>query len=133
VKELLDRRGFATRLELVHVDVGVAIRVHIGVAVLVGAGQHRAGQVAEVGRVVAGVEERVLREADVDERRLHTRQHVRHDPFVDTPHDRAVVMPLEIQLGEEITLLNSDSGFGETRIDGDPFAHGSTSPTRRPA
>jgi hypothetical protein len=39
-------------------------------------------------------------------------------------------MPLEIQLGEEITLLDSDPGFGETRIDDDPFAHGSTSPTR---
>src|SRR5262249_57350975 len=70
------------------------------------------------------------READVDEGRLHTRQDVRHDAFVDAPHDRAVAMPLEIELGEETTLLDSDPGFDEARIDDDPFAHGSTSPTR---
>src|SRR5207244_10842605 len=66
-------------------------------------------QVGQIGRVVAGVEEGVLLQADVDERRLHARQDVRHDTLVDAPHDRAVPMPLEVQLGEEITLLDSDS------------------------
>jgi hypothetical protein len=122
VHELFDRRGLAARLELFDVEVDVGV--------FIAGGEHLAGDVAEVGRVVAGVEKGVLRETDVDERGLHARQDVRHDTFVDAPHDRAVSMPLEIQLGEEITLLDSDPGFGETRIDDDPFAHGSTSPTR---
>jgi hypothetical protein len=122
VHELFDRRGLAARLELLDVEVDVGV--------FIAGGEHLAGDVAEVGRVVAGVEKGVLRETDVDERGLHARQDVRHDTFVDAPHDRAVSMPLEIQLGEEITLLDSDPGFGETRIDDDPFAHGSTSPTR---
>ncbi len=88
---------------------------------------------AEVGRVVARVEEGVLGEPDVDERRLHARQDVRHDALVDAAHDRAVAMPLEIELGEEVTFLDCDPRFGEARIDDDPFAHGSTSPTRPPA
>src|SRR5215831_68140 len=132
VEQILDRRRLAPRLELLDVEVDV------GVAVLAGAREHGARDVAEaaraeVARVVAGVEKGVLREADVDERSLHTGQDVRHDTFVDAPHDRAMAMPLEIELGEEITLLDSDPGFDEARIDDDPFAHGSTSPTRPPA
>ncbi len=131
VEEIFDRRRLAAGHHFVHVDVGIGIGVHIvAVAFFAGDGQHHAGQVGQIGRVVAGVEEGVLLQADVDERRLHTRQDVRHDTLVDAPHDRAVPMPLEVQLGEEITLLDSDSGFGETRIDDDSFAHGSTSPTR---
>src|SRR5262249_9621189 len=111
--------------------------VDVGVTVLAGAREHGARDVAEVARaevarVVAGVQEGVLREADVDERGLHAGQDVRHDTFVDAPHDRAMAMPLEIELGEEITLLDSDPGFAEARIDDDTFAHGSTSPTRPP-
>ncbi len=41
-------------------------------------------------------------------------------------------MPLEVELGEEVTLLDRDAGFEQTGVDDDPFAHGSTSPTRRP-
>ena len=130
VDEVFDRRHLAAGHHLAH-DVGIGIGVGlVALAFVVGDGQHHAGQVGQIGRVVAGVEEGVLLQADVDERRLHARQDVRHDTLVDAPHDRAVPMPLEVQLGEEITLLDSDSGFGETRIDDDPFAHGSTSPTR---
>jgi len=42
-------------------------------------------------------------------------------------------MALEIEVGEEITLLNPDASFGEARVDDDSFAHGSTSLTRRTA
>src|SRR5207302_11452574 len=104
-----------------------------GVALLVAAGEHGARVVAEVGGVVAGVEKRVFVEPDVDERRLHTGQHVRHDSLVDAPDDRALPMALEIEVGEEITLLNPDASFGEARVDDDSFAHGSTSLTRRTA
>ena len=67
--------------------------------------------VGEVGGVVPGVEEGVLAEPDVDEGRLHAGQDVGHHALVHAAHDRPVTVPLEIQLGEEVTLLDRDAGF----------------------
>ena len=36
-------------------------------------------------------------------------------------------MPLDVQLGEEVTILHGDAGFGQTGVDDDPLSHGSTS------
>ncbi len=92
--------------------------------------QGRHDRLPRVGGVVAAVEEGVLAQADVDEGRLHPGQHVGDHALVDAAHDRPPVVPLDEQLGEEITLLDRDPGFGEFRVDDDPFAHGSTSLTR---
>jgi hypothetical protein len=35
-------------------------------------------------------------------------------------------MPLEVQIGEEVTFLNGDARLDQTRVDDDPLAHGST-------
>src|SRR4030095_11539564 len=67
--------------------------------------------------------------ADVHERRLHARQDVRHRALVHAAHDGPVAMALEIELGEEITLLDGDPGFEQTDVDDDAFAHGSIPPT----
>src|SRR5439155_10767413 len=130
-EQVLDRDvRLAVALRLLDVH-GIGVR-EAGAAVLVGARQHGARVVAEVGRVVAGVEEGVLVEPDIDERRLHARQHVRHDALVHATHDRTVTVPLDVELGEEITLLDPDARLGDSSVDDDPFAHGSTSPTPAP-
>src|SRR2546425_8208684 len=66
VEQLLDRRGIAARLEL--------LDVHVGLALLVAPREHHAGEVAEVRRVIAGVQEGVLLQPDVDERGLRSEE-----------------------------------------------------------
>ena len=55
------------------------------------------------------VEEAVLLEADLDERRLHPRQHVVDDAEVDVPCDRATLRALEVDLGDAIVLEDRDA------------------------
>jgi hypothetical protein len=38
-------------------------------------------------------------------------------------------VPLEVQLGEEVTFLDRDPRLERAGVDDDSFAHGSTSPT----
>jgi hypothetical protein len=109
----------------------LAALVHVDVGVVLGGGQHGAGVVAEVRGVVARVEEGVLRQPDVHERRLHAGQDVRDRALVHRADDRAVTMPLEVEIGEEVTFLDGDAGLEHTRVHDDAFAHGSTSSTRR--
>ena len=70
---------------------------------------------AAIGGVVARVEEGVLGETDVHEGGLHAGQDVGHRALVHAAHDRAVAVPLEVQLGEEVTFLDGDAGFERTR------------------
>ena len=118
-QDVLDgRRGLAAGRDLVHVEVA---------AVLVRAGEHEPLVVADVGRVVAGIEEGVLAEPDVDERGLHARQDVRHHAPADVADDRSVPAALDVEAGEEVSLLESDARFEDADIDDDPLGHGSTS------
>ena len=55
------------------------------------------------------VEESVLLEPDLDERRLHPGQHVVDDAEVDVPGDRAPLGPLEVDLGDAIVLDHGDA------------------------
>jgi hypothetical protein len=104
-EHVLDRAGrLAARLL-------VAIGLGVGIGLLVGVGQRSASRVAEIRGVVAGVEERVLGQADVDEGGLHPGQDVRHRALVDAAHDGSVTVTLEVELGEEVTFLDRDSGF----------------------
>src|SRR6185503_1243345 len=86
----------------------------------------------EVGGVVPRVEEGVLAEPNVHERRLHAGQDVGYRALVHAAHDRSVAVPLEIELGEEVTLLDGDAGFEQADVDDDALAHGSVPPTPGP-
>ena len=55
------------------------------------------------------VEEPVLLEPDLDERRLHPRQHVVDDAEVDVAGDRTALGPLEIDLGDLVVLEHGDA------------------------
>ena len=55
------------------------------------------------------VEEAVLLEADLDERRLHPGQDVVDDAEVDVPGDRAALGPLEVDLGDAVVLEDRDA------------------------
>src|SRR5262249_46551807 len=98
-------------LEVGHVLVAVLHEV-VGAAVL-----------TQVARVVAGVEKGVLGEADVHERRLHPRQDVGDDPFVDVSHDGAPAFALHVQLGQEIPVLDGEAGLEDTGVDDDTLPH----------
>ena len=50
------------------------------------------------------VQEAVLVEADVDERRLHAGQHVVDAALVDVADDRAPAAALEVDLGDAVAL-----------------------------
>ena len=63
------------------------------------------------------VEEAVLLEADLDERRLHPRQDVVDLAEIDVARDRAVVRPLEIDLGGLAVLEHGDTLLAD--VDGD--------------
>ena len=55
------------------------------------------------------VQEAVLLQADLDERCLHSGQHVVDDALVDVPGDRAALGPLEIDLGDAVVLEDGDA------------------------
>src|SRR5581483_9785939 len=63
------------------------------------------------------VEEAVLLEADLDERGLHPRQDVVDDAEVDVAGDRAVLRPLEVDLGDPVVLEHGDAFLA--RVDRD--------------
>ena len=63
------------------------------------------------------VEEAVLLEADLDERRLHPGQDVVDGAEVDVPCDRAALGPLEVDLGDAVVLDDGDALLAD--VDGD--------------
>ena len=63
------------------------------------------------------VEEAVLLEADLDERRLHPGQHVVDDAEVDVAGDRAAFRALEVDLGDPAVLEDGDALLAD--VDGD--------------
>ena len=96
--------------------------VHVGGLLLRG----RRGLVlrAEVGGVVARVEKGVLAEPDVHERGLHAGQDVGDHALVDVPDDGAPVGALDVQLGEEVSILDGETGFRHAGVDDDALSHG---------
>ena len=62
------------------------------------------------------VEEAVLLEADLDERRLHPWEDVVDDALVDVAGDRAATRPLEVHLGHAVVLEHGDCLLGD--VDG---------------
>ena len=63
------------------------------------------------------VQEAVLLEPDLDERRLHPGKHVVDRPEVDVPGDRAPLGPLEVDLGDPVVLEQRDALLAD--VDGD--------------
>jgi hypothetical protein len=63
------------------------------------------------------VQEAVLLEADLDERRLHARKHVVDGALVDVPRDRATLVPFQVDLRHLLVLEHGDPLLGD--VDGD--------------
>src|SRR5262249_8855201 len=63
------------------------------------------------------IEEAVLLEADLDERRLHSGQDVVDAAEVDIARDRAALGPLEVDLGDAAVLEDGDVALAD--VDGD--------------
>src|SRR5207244_586329 len=63
------------------------------------------------------VEEAVLLEADLDERRLHPREHVVDRALVDVPGDRAALRALEVDLGDPVVLDHGDAALADVDRD----------------
>ena len=63
------------------------------------------------------VQEAVLLEPDLDERRLHAGEHVVDDAEVDVPGDRAPLGTLEVDLGDAVVLEDRDALLAD--VDGD--------------
>jgi hypothetical protein len=70
------------------------------------------------------VEEAVLLEADVDERRFHSRKDVVDRPLVDVPGDGATAGALEVDLGDDPVLENGDALLAHVNRDENLLADG---------
>jgi hypothetical protein len=79
-----------------------------------------------VGCVVAAVEEGILVQADVHERRLHAGEDVGNDALVDVADDGATARPLDVQLGELVAILHGETGLRHADVHDDPLGHGSS-------
>ena len=64
---------------------------------------------------VADVEEGGLLHADVDERRLHARQHALDPALVDVADDAALALALDVELDELPLLDERDAGLRARR------------------
>jgi hypothetical protein len=96
-------------------------------------GEHESLVLAQVGDEVAGVEEGVLGQADVDERGLHPGENVRYDALVDVPDDGAVAAALDEQLGEDAAVEHGDARFADSGVDDDVTWHEWVAPAGAPA
>ena len=136
-EHVLDGRDHATLARgrglgaLAPLAVGGGILVEAEVRLLV-LGEHHPLVLPEVGDEVAGVEEGVLGQADIDERGLHAGKDVGYDALVDVPDDRAMMTPLDEQLGEAAAVEDGDAGFADSGIDDDLACHGSVAPAETP-
>ena len=95
-------------------------------------GEHHPLVLAEVGDEVAGVEEGVLGQADVDERGLHARQDVGDDALIDVPDDGAMSTALDEELGEDAAVEDGDAGLADSGIDDDLACHRWGAPATTP-
>src|SRR5207247_9567362 len=91
-------------------------------------GEHHPLVLAEVGDEVPGVEEGVLAQTDVDERRLHPGEDVGDDSLVDVPDDRTVPATFEEQLGEQAPVDDGDPRLADSGVDDDLTCHRSWAP-----
>jgi hypothetical protein len=53
---------------------------------------------------VGNIEERVALQTDIDERRLHSRQYLRHSSFIDIAHDSFRALSLDHEFDEFVVL-----------------------------
>ena len=75
---------------------------------------------------VGHVEEAVALETDVDERRLHAGQHLRHPALVDVAGDAALPFPLDEDFSDQVVFENGDDGFVAIRGDDHLLSHSRT-------
>ncbi len=73
---------------------------------------------------VGDVEERGLLVADVDEGRLHAREHPGHATLVDVADDALVFFTLEVELGDVTVFHQRDAGLAARGVDDEDAAHG---------
>jgi hypothetical protein len=73
---------------------------------------------------VGDVQEGGALEADVDECRLHSRQHPRHHPHVDVPHQAPGGFAVQVKFLQDALVHDGDPQFLRCRIDQDVFFHG---------
>jgi hypothetical protein len=78
----------------------------------------------DAGMEVGHVQEARLRESDVDERRLHSRQYADDFALVDVADDAAVACALDVHLRERIVLHERDPHLFGRRVDQDQLGHG---------
>ena len=79
--------------------------------------------VLEVLDDVGDVEEGVALQAEVDEGRLHAREHLGDAPFVDVADDGAVARPLDPQLDDLALVEDGDARLVLRRVDHDLARH----------
>ena len=73
---------------------------------------------------VGGVQEARLRQAEIDERRLHPRQDADDLALMDVADDAAVAGALDVDLGEGAVLDQRDARFLRRRLNENDGAYG---------
>ncbi len=58
-------------------------------------------------------------EAEVDEGRVHAREHPGHLAEVDVADDAAVASTLDVELGDDAVLDDGDAGLADVDVDDD--------------
>ena len=77
---------------------------------------------------VGDVEEAVALEADVNERRLHAGQHLRHPALVDVADDAALPLALDEDLDDQVVLEDGHPRLVAVRGDDHLLVHSQTPP-----
>ena len=86
-----------------------------------------------VQRVMPGMQEGRTLQADVDERRLHPRQHPLHPALVDVADHAAAPATLDVQFLQHAVLDHRDAGLARGDVDQDLLGHAGTASGPRPA
>ena len=84
-------------------------------------------ELLEGGDDVGDVEEAVALETEVNERRLHAGQHLRHPALVEIADDAALTLALDEHLGDQIVLEDRDPRFVGARGDDHLLGHARSS------
>ena len=80
---------------------------------------------------VGHVQERGALQADLDERRLHSRQHARHLADIDISDHAARLGALDVQLLDDAARDHGDTRLLRRHVDEDIFRHAGGSPAKR--
>ncbi len=72
---------------------------------------------------VGDVKKGGLLQADIDEGRLHPRQHADDPPLVNVAHDSAISTALDVELGDVAALQQRHPGFVGGRVDDQLLGH----------